>query len=219
MNQMDNLSRLAKKFQTDKYGHHYYTPIYDKYLSPLTNKEITLVEAGIGGYHTDAGGASLRMWKEYFPKGQIVGFDIYDKKQHEEERIKILQGSQNDMTFLMSMFKEIGSPDVIIDDASHLCPLTLDFFRMSFPYLKSGGFFFIEDVHTSYWAEAASDGVHFGGGDHPNSTTNYFKRMVDVLNLEHCQGRGYNLPESPSYFSNHIESIHFYKELIVILKK
>lgn len=215
---MNNLSRLAQKYQTDKFGHHNYTPTYDKYLSPLTNSEILLVEAGIGGYHTEDGGASLRMWKEYFPKGKIVGFDIFNKKHHEEDRIQIYEGSQSDINFLIPFYKEIGSPDVIIDDASHICPLTLDFFRLSFPYLKSGGFFFIEDVHTSYWEEKGADGTDFGGGNHENTVVNFFKRMVDTINYEHSNGRA-PLTEAPVYYSSHIDSIHFYKEMIVILKK
>src|SRR5690349_238611 len=74
------LTELAVEHGTDKWGRHRYTPHYEFHLSHLRDESFTLLEIGIGGYQSKrAGGASLRMWKEYFRHAQILGLDIEDK--------------------------------------------------------------------------------------------------------------------------------------------
>jgi hypothetical protein len=50
--------------------------------------------------------------------------------------------------------------DLVIDDASHLGALSHETFKAVFPFLKSGGAYFIEDWGTGYWSEWP-DGVDF----------------------------------------------------------
>jgi len=86
---------------TDKEGAHSYTAAYDGHLGRFRDQPITLLEIGIGGYADPAkGGASLRMWKTYFPQAQIFGLDIEDKSGLAKERITILRGDQGDPAFL-----------------------------------------------------------------------------------------------------------------------
>jgi hypothetical protein len=73
-----------------------------------------------------------------------------------------------------------------------------------FPLLKSGGIYVVEDTETSYWSAVATDGTDFKGGDHPNTVMNYFKRKADEVNLIE---------------KTDIEAVHFYKGIIIILKK
>lgn len=207
---IDELKPIAQKYATDKTGHHDYTPIYHSYFKELRGKEITLLEGGIGGYSfPDRGGGSLKMWAEYFPKGKIHGFDIYDKSAL-KGRFTIHNGSQDDKVFLNSLINHIGAPDIIIDDASHISPLTIETFQILFPRLKSGGIYVVEDCHTSYWEEKGGDGTDFKGcrdfyADRTSSVMNYFKRSADDLNLD-----------TNPYL---IKSIHFYKEMIICLKQ
>ena len=99
----DNLSVLAVKHGTDKWTHNY-IPHYEKHFAPLRLRKLNILEIGIGGYERpEAGGESLRMWKEYFPNGTIYGLDLYDKQPHAAERIRIFQGSQADAEFLKSV--------------------------------------------------------------------------------------------------------------------
>lgn len=44
------------------------------------------------------------MWKEYFPRAQIVSLDYYDKTALQEDRIRIYHGSQDDPVLLQSKF-------------------------------------------------------------------------------------------------------------------
>ena len=102
---MDKLSELAVKYGTDKWNSHYYTQHYEDSFLHLRNKEIKLLEIGVGGYeHKNEGGNSLRMWKDYFPKGEIYAFDIEDKSHFSQDRITILKGDQYDSSFLEDLY-------------------------------------------------------------------------------------------------------------------
>ena len=75
-----NLTELAIEFRTDKWGVHKYTPHYERHLQHLRGESFTLLELGIGGYKKRRkSGASMKMWRWFFPKARIVGLDIEDK--------------------------------------------------------------------------------------------------------------------------------------------
>jgi hypothetical protein len=72
-----NLTELAIEFRTDKWGVHKYTPHYERHLQHLRKESFTLLELGIGGYKKRRrSGASMKMWRWFFPKARIVGLDI-----------------------------------------------------------------------------------------------------------------------------------------------
>ena len=204
-----NLSELAMLYGTDKWGLHRYAQHYQKHFWTLRNRPISLLEIGVGG-HADpaAGGQSLRMWKAFFPKGRIYGIDLHDKRAHEEDRIRIFQGSQADPDFLRGVIDEIGSPDIIIDDGSHICEHVSVSFQTLFPLLRENGIYAIEDLQTSYWKE-------FGGswpGRKPHTSMEMLKEMVDGLNWEEIVDR----PEAA--FDRSIVEICFYHNLAFIRK-
>src|SRR3954453_17271528 len=146
------LTELAKEFGTDKWGRHFYTPHYQRHLEHLRRREFMLLEIGIGGYRrTGEGGASLRMWKHFFPKAQIVGLDLVDKSFVEEPRIKTYEGSQVDPEVLDRIVAEQGRPQVVVDDGSHRPEHIRETFRLLFPLLADDGIYAIEDTQTSYW--------------------------------------------------------------------
>jgi 8-demethyl-8-alpha-L-rhamnosyltetracenomycin-C 2'-O-methyltransferase len=78
---VDPLTALAIKYGTDKWGPHFYTPIYHELFSAWRDRPIRLLEIGVGGYgFRKVGGSSLSMWAEYFPRGHITGLDIAPKQ-------------------------------------------------------------------------------------------------------------------------------------------
>ena len=160
------------------------------------------------------------MWEEYFTIANIVGIDKYDKTGIKDlKRSQIFKISQDDEEKLKLLVQVMGNPEVIVDDGSHINPLTIKSFEILFPMLKDGGLYIIEDVHTSYWEEIASDGTDFGGGTHPFTVINYFKSMVD-FNLNHSDSKGRVLPAKwMKGYEFPIKGITFYKELIIIEKK
>jgi len=205
-----NLKELALKYGTDKEGEHFYCQHYENHFEHLRNNPISLLEIGVGGYEKpNKGGESLRMWKEYFPKAQIYSIDIFDKSGLQEDRIKIFKGSQVDTVFLDSVMKNIGHPDIIIDDGSHINAHIIMTFKYLFQYLKDGGVYVVEDLQTSYWKD-------YGGNkfdlDNKNNAMAYFRSLADGLNW--VERKGYE----PDYFDLNITSIHFYHNMVFIYK-
>ena len=208
----NNLDKLAKIYQTDKFGLHFYTPHYKFHLKKLKYRKINLLEIGVGGYANPiAGGNSLRMWKRYFPFGKIFSIDIYDKSILQEKRVKIFKGSQVDKNFLDKVVSEIGELDVIIDDGSHINEHVIESFKLLFPKLKDGGCYIVEDTQTSYWEDFGGDSINF---NNPKTTMNYFKNLTDAINNKEFTFPNYE----QSFFDKKIVSMHFYHNLIFIIK-
>ena len=212
-----HLSKLALLYGTDKQIGHHYIQHYQRHFEPLRRKELNILEIGIGGYiQTKAGGNSLRMWKAYFPKSRIFGIDIYDKKHHDEKRIKTFQGSQADTDFLKRVVDEIGRVDIIIDDGSHHNDHVITSFKFLFPLLADKGIYVVEDTQTSYWGSKVQDMDYGGSSDltAPHTSMNYLKSLVDGLNHEEFIMDDY----VPTYFDKHITAMHFYHNLVFIYK-
>lgn len=148
---MTLLHQLGQKHNTDKVDsiHTFkgksYCDIYDQYFNGIRHQVTKFVEIGIRG------GASLKMWKEYFPNATIYGIDIDPKcKQFEEERIKCFIGDQNNREFLLQVKDEIGQYDILLDDGSHITNHQIHSFNILYPNCKPNGFYIIEDLRCSY---------------------------------------------------------------------
>jgi hypothetical protein len=203
------LDLLALKHGTDKWGHGYMEP-YRQAFAPLRNESVTLLEIGVGKPgNAREGGESLRTWRDFFPKGMIHGIDIEDKSHHEEERIKIFQGDQGDPASLEEIARRIGPLDIIIDDGSHVNEHVINSFRTLFPFLKDGGTYVVEDSQTSYWPRY---GGQWEDLDHPGTTMSMLKGLADGMNYRYIPDR------EPTYFDTHVESIHFFRNIVFIRK-
>jgi cephalosporin hydroxylase len=206
-----DLTQLAAHFGTDKWGAHRYAQHYQRHFDHLRTRPVRVLEIGIGGYsRAKQGGASLRMWKHFFPQGQIVGLDIHDKSFVEEHRIRAYQGDQTDPELLHRIVAESGPFDIIIDDGSHRPHHIIPTFGILFPLLADDGIYVVEDTQTSYWPE-------FGGSDdidEPSTSMNFLKRLADGLNYEEFVDEPYD----PSYTDTHVVSVTFYHNLVFIQK-
>lgn len=174
----DALTRLAILHGTDKFGYHDYTPNYFEILQHLSERPIKLLEIGVGGYaDDDRGGQSLKVWRDFFPQGQITGIDIQKKTMDLGPRVQILQGSQVDPEFLEQIVRDRGPFDVIIDDGSHRNEHIIESYRLLFPNLVPGGIYIAEDVQTSFHPR-------FGGSlalTAPNSV-GHFSHLMALMN-------------------------------------
>lgn len=213
-----NLSKLAKKYKSDKYGSHFYTPIYQKYMQPKKNKKINIFEIGIGGLEPKVGysglktgGESLKMWRDYFKKGKVIGLDIVKKNLNLGKRVEIFHGSQNDNTILDKIIKKYKKFDFIVDDGSH----RYKDIKYSFEYLlyslKDGGYYFIEDSQSSYIREFGGDGANL---ENQRTAINYFKKIIDKINHKEIENPYYKT----GFIDKNITEIHFYHNLIVLKK-
>lgn len=207
-----DLCRLAKLYGSDKWGTHWYTPHYEFHFARLRRRRLTVLEIGVGGYDRPrVGGASLRMWRAYFPRSRVFGVDVYDKSFHDERRIKTFQGSQSDPAFPRRVADTIGGIDIIIDDGSHVNTDVLTSFEVLFPLLHDGGIYVIEDTQTAHWEEF---GGRRGPATPPDTSLGFVKTLVDGLNYEEFGVDGYR----PTYYDQHVVSLHFYHNLIFIYK-
>jgi len=205
-----NLTELALHFKTDKAGRHHYTQHYERHLGHLRDRQFALLEIGVGGYAREGkGGASLRMWKHYFRRAQIIGLDIQDKSFVDASRIKTYQGSQTDEDVLHKIVTAAGGVQVVVDDGSHRPKHIRETFRILFPLLNDAGIYIIEDTQTSYWPR-------FGGSTDLQSretTMALVKDLLDGLNYEEFEGA-----YEPSYSDQHVVGVHAYHNLVIIEK-
>jgi hypothetical protein len=197
---------------TDKQGAHSYADAYEWHFRHLRHRAITLVEIGVGGYRDSiSGGESLRMWKEFFPKAQIIGIDIHPKEGLSEDRITILQGDQSDENFLEGFASRYGPFDVVIDDGSHICAHVIASFRALFPHLAEDGIYAIEDLQTSYWARGYGGS---SGQDRAGTSMTFLQQLVDGLNYAE-----FDIPNYlPTYTDTRVRSLTFYHNMAFVQK-
>jgi len=142
------LKELANQFDTDKKLSHGYLENYSRYFSQIKVNKLVLLELGVFK------GGSLKLWKEYFKNGHIVGFDKKLKEDFTDERIIAYEGNQDDTELLSNIAKKEAPNgfDIIIDDCSHIGELTkISFWHLFEKHLKPGGIYVIEDWGTGYW--------------------------------------------------------------------
>src|ERR1017187_10149222 len=136
---MTPLCKLAIKYGTDKCGKHQYTPVY---YDLLKDKKVERVlEIGVFG------GASLRMWAEFFPEAQIFGFDIDPSTFISEPRITCLLCDQANSNSMQIAARAAGGDfDLIVDDGSHIPEDQIRTAWTLLPYLTKGGVYVMEDI-------------------------------------------------------------------------
>jgi len=205
----DNLMQLGVKHATDKLPNGYLAR-YQMHFEDRRLDVRTVIEIGIGGYqHSVMGGESLRLWADFFPNAHIHGLDIHDKTAHDAERITTHKGSQADRAFLEKLLDETGTPDIIIDDGSHVSEHVIYTFEALFPKLARGGYYVIEDLGTSYLEE------YHGRADNLDArdiSTGYLKDLVDIVNSKSIPGR------SATIFDGEIAGFSMYPGICFIEK-
>ncbi|MFF8844558.1 hypothetical protein ACF08N_17895 [Streptomyces sp. NPDC015127] len=210
---LDDLAELSLRFGSDKWGLHFYTPLFERHFAPMRDRPLTLLELGIGGFDDpEAGGGSLRLWRRYFHRAVICGVDIAEKTVVAGGRIRSFRGSQTDPVFLDSVVERVGPPDIVIDDASHRCADVIASFRHLFPILRPGGLYVVEDLQTSYWPRYGGSSEELSS---PATSMGFLKTLADAVNHEELNGPA---PDTAGEFGPHVVGVHFYHNLAVIEK-
>ncbi|MFI6930340.1 hypothetical protein [Streptomyces sp. NPDC050287] len=209
----DDLAELSLRLGSDKWGLHFYTPLYERHFAPLRDRALTLLELGVGGFDDpEAGGGSLRLWRRYFHRALICGVDIADKSVADGGRIRTFRGSQADPGFLDSLLDRTGPPDIVIDDGSHRSADVIASFRHLFPRLRPGGLYLVEDLQTSYWPRYGGSSESLSS---PVTSMGFLKELADAVNHEEL-----NVPPSGAVgdYGPHVVGVHFYHNLAVVEK-
>lgn len=182
---------------------HHYIPIYDRYFGAYRNKKIRFLEIGVSK------GGSLRMWRQYFgPEAIIFGVDVDPAcSVYNGTFAEVRIGSQSDAEFLMSVVREMGGVDVVLDDGSHHMSDIHFSIRTLFPLLNQNGLYLIEDLHTAYWHR-------YGGG--VGSSQNFFSVVRNVIDDMH---RWYHdKPMSEQLISESCSGLHVHDSIVVLEK-
>lgn len=140
------LCKLGYKYGTDKcpqVNGAYYTPFYFELLKDKREIIRKVLELGVGR------GASLRMWRDFFPNAQIYGVDLSPTAIFQDERIKTYLLNTKDEAQMRRLIDEIGSDiDLVIDDGTHREKSQLRAVRALMPVLKDDVIYIIEDAYN-----------------------------------------------------------------------
>ncbi|WP_225732162.1 MULTISPECIES: class I SAM-dependent methyltransferase [unclassified Nocardia] len=209
-----DLNTLSLRYGSDKWGGHWYTQHYERHFEPLRNSRVRVLELGIGGYTApNVGGASLRMWKQYFRRGLVFGLDYFDKSGIAEPRLQPLRGDQGNAPFLNELGSALGPFDIIIDDGSHISGDVITSFEALFAHLRPGGLYVVEDTQTSYWSGWGGSSTRL---DDASTSIGYLKTLVDAL---HRQDFEQDAARESRPHDEWIGAAHFYHNLAVIEKR
>jgi len=156
MKTRDPLSELAYKYGTDKCPqlNHAYTPFYYKLLKSKRQSIKKVLEMGIGnGMHTRkyfphaVTGASLFMWRDFFPNAKIYGADNDLETIFKAERIETFLCDQTKKEDLEKLIEKTGNDiDLFIDDGLHASFDQQFLCKTLLPLLKKDVVYIIEDV-------------------------------------------------------------------------
>jgi hypothetical protein len=174
---------------------------YEAALADFRERPVNVIEIGV------AGGASLRMWKWFFPRAQIIGLDINPRcARHAQERVKIFIGSQVDADLLDEICTE-HPPSVLIDDGSHLLEHIVFTFQHVFPRLLPGGIYIIEDFFLG--ADASMTETHQAA---PEYFLDVARRCMATIAMK-------SIRNVPPEISAEVDSVTFVGHAVIIRKK
>ena len=165
-NNNDYFSYLCRKYGTDKgffdstpakRNCHNYSGYYNQIFSHCRSNIKLVFECGIGTNNTKLvssmgklakPGASLRVWRDYFPNAYIYGADIDKNILFKEKRINTIFVDQLDTKSIKKMWKKINKKnfDLIVDDGLHTFRAGINLFKNSINFLSENGIYVIEDV-------------------------------------------------------------------------
>jgi hypothetical protein len=162
------VSDLCGKYGSDKGGSganrpydwapHTYADYYARLFLFSRHNIRKVFECGLGTNDTSVPsnmgsngrpGASLRVWRDFFPNAIVYGADIDKQILFQEERIKTFYVDQTNPASVEAMWNHVDEADfdLIVDDGLHTLEAGICFFENSISKLSSSGIYVIEDVH------------------------------------------------------------------------
>lgn len=173
-----SLHEIGLAHGTDKATYHDYTLLYGELLAGFRSEPCNILELGWGGYggSLGPGGESARMWVEAFPEAQVFVIDNDPGPGKVPDRCELIVGDQSNADVIDTLAARCGGFDVVVDDASHIGRLSRGSFEIIWPHVRPGGWYFIEDLFTSYMSEFEG---HSG-----DTAVDLLKSLVDVAQAD-----------------------------------
>ncbi len=219
---MRSLAEIADHYGCDKglvgpsrkWSANNYVDVYEASFCRMRLEPLNLLEIGIGvsGERWDAkiahganrrGGASLKMWSEYFPNARIYALDINDASHLDSGRVRTFRVDQSSRTELAAFLAELPSVrfDIIIDDGSHRADHQQISIETLWPRLNPGRHYFVEDLNDRGFGER-TNGRH--AAPDTISTRELFRTYRETGRI-----RAPNAFEDPSFFAE-IDDVSFF---------
>lgn len=170
---MRTLDEIAIECGTDKSSKgHNYCQYYDMFFSNMREWPNNLLEIGIDK------GDSIKMWQEYFPITAIHGIDIRGDYEYlyDGRTLTHIVDQSNKGELILFAEQYPNYFNIVIDDGSHQSADMVLTFETLFPYLRSGGYYIIEDLLCNYderWRAIGEFGI-----------IDRIKNMVDEVNMD-----------------------------------
>ncbi|MBR3306732.1 MAG: class I SAM-dependent methyltransferase [Lachnospiraceae bacterium] len=159
---LKTLDRIGRLMGTDKSSESLnYLNKYEFFIDRWRNDVFNLIELGV--YK----GASLAMWRDFFPNAGIFGIDICEScKKFEQEGVTIKIGDLGTEKFLDELVSI--KPRFVLDDASHRWSHQIMALDRIFPHIEAGGIYVLEDIVTSFsmWDGNGYDDIEVSGYDY-----------------------------------------------------
>jgi hypothetical protein len=141
---------------------HSYTEFYHRLFSHFRHDVRLVFECGLGTPNPEfannmgpqgKAGASLRVWRDYFPQAVIYGADIDSSVLFDEPRIRTYWVDQTSPSAIKSMWTAIQQTefDFVVDDGLHAFRAGSCLFEHSIEHVRQGGVYVIEDVASADW--------------------------------------------------------------------
>ena len=146
-------SDKSEIFKANKQKGHGFAKFYENKLEKLKKKKINILE--IGSY----AGASAASFVKYFSNANIFCLDVnISNFLYQSNKIHVfgvdIKNEKKIKKILQKIFlqHQLSEFDLIIDDGSHYLSDILIGFKLFFKFVKSGGFYVIEDFkHPNYY--------------------------------------------------------------------
>ena len=131
---------------------HCYAVDYYELFREFRHERFRMLEIGLQADATSrkpTDAPSLRVWREFFPRAQIYGFDIEDFSFIEQDRTTTVKGDQGSTNDLQGFIDAHGREGfgLILDDGSHASSDQQVSLAALFDSVAPGGLYVIEDLH------------------------------------------------------------------------
>lgn len=176
---------------------------WERFLIPLREEAFDLLEIGVGD------GASLRMWRSWFPAARLVGLDVrrvfIDPPL---ENCTIVHGSQTDPAVLMRLVRDYRFR-LIVDDGSLHADDKLQTFLALFPWLEPNSLYLCAGVNALHSPAAAETGelrlepVELGGA----ATPAWFANLGISLSASRPLGQPHSAWQAIAWAQEHATSV------------
>ena len=213
---MDDLYSFFAQGRNTRVMHkwHHYFEVYERHIPRFRATNPVVLEIGVQL------GGSIEMWRQYFgPSCRLYGIDIDPAaKQHEDIATGIFIGDQADPAFLHSVLREIGTPDIVIDDGGHTANQQITSFETLYPAVSENGLYLVEDTHTALWGGRYMDRpdgqtfMHFAFA-HCAKLMEWTGRPANFWTMASAE-TGAELADTVSEFCRTTKSITFYDSIV-----